>query len=353
MNETLSTTAKFAQIFLAIVAFFAVIKFGEAIFAPVALGLVVATMFLPFVRWVEKRGLPRGLSGLIVVALVSILIAILVLGLALPIADFIDRAPTIWKNFRLEVAGWKETLSSFQTVQKQFTTLFSDRSVSSVQVQDNNGVQTVLSIGPRIAAEFAMFFFFLMNALKLQYSIVALPIDRRLRVTLVHILRDVEMEISRYLLTISSINVAVGLVIWITMALIGVPNPYQWGLLATILNFLPLIGPAVMTAMLLLAGFASSHNTFFIVLPAILYITLHFFEAQILTSQVLGKTTKLNPFPVFLSFAFWIWLWGPPGGFVAIPAMLFVRSIMLHVFQEPKSRKRNSKSVPAAPPDQV
>ena len=341
MNDALSPAAKYAQIFLAVVAFFTVAKVGEVIFAPIALGLVVATMFIPVVRMIEKRGLPRRISGLVVVLLVTMIILVLIIGLALPISDFIDRAPVIWKNFRLEVAGWKETLSSVQSMQRQFSTLLGDKSVSSVQVDNSSGMQTVLTIGPRIAAEFAIFiitvFFFLMNALKLQYAIVAMPIDRRLRITLV---RDVETDISRYLLTISAINIMVGIVIWSVMALIGVPNPYQWGLLATILNYLPLIGPTIMAGMLLLAGFASSHNTFFIVLPAVLYITLHFLEAQILTSQVLGKTTKLNPFPVFLSFAFWIWLWGPAGGFVAIPAMLLVRSIFLHVLHEPAARQK-------------
>ena len=36
----------------------------------------------------------------------------------------------------------------------------------------------------------------------------------------------------------------------------------------------------------------------------------------------------LNPFVVFLSIAFWIWLWGPVGGFIAVPVLLVAATII-------------------------
>jgi predicted PurR-regulated permease PerM len=36
----------------------------------------------------------------------------------------------------------------------------------------------------------------------------------------------------------------------------------------------------------------------------------------------------MNPFLVFLSLAFWIWLWGPIGGFIAVPFLLVVYALL-------------------------
>jgi hypothetical protein len=33
-----------------------------------------------------------------------------------------------------------------------------------------------------------------------------------------------------------------------------------------------------------------------------------------------------------VSIAFWMWLWGPMGGFVAVPSLLVIQSIIMHVF---------------------
>jgi predicted PurR-regulated permease PerM len=35
----------------------------------------------------------------------------------------------------------------------------------------------------------------------------------------------------------------------------------------------------------------------------------------------------MNPFVIFLALAFWIWIWGPIGGFIAIPALLIIYAI--------------------------
>jgi len=42
---------------------------------------------------------------------------------------------------------------------------------------------------------------------------------------------------------------------------------------------------------------------------------------------VLGRTLTLNPFVIFLALAFWIWIWGPIGGFIAVPALLIVYAV--------------------------
>jgi predicted PurR-regulated permease PerM len=45
-------------------------------------------------------------------------------------------------------------------------------------------------------------------------------------------------------------------------------------------------------------------------------------EGQVFTPTLIGHRLTINPFLVFLSIAFWAWMWGPVGAFLAVPILL-------------------------------
>lgn len=353
MPNSLTDGARLSLIFLAVVAFFCVAQIAEQILAPIALGIVVGTMFLPMARRVERLGLPKAIAGLAIVLLVLVVTVIFAVGLALPLSDFVDRGPQIWKSFRVELASWKGIFTSVHNAQQQFSGLFHDRHISSVQIQSDDGVQSALMLGPVILAEYLLFvvsvFFFILNAGNLWRAIRSMPASRPIKAMLMRFLGDVERSISRYLITIAAINCGVGLVVWVAMAIIGLPNAYEWGLLAVILNFIPFLGPAIMTLMLVFAGLASFHGLVPILLPALVYVGLHTLESQVFTAQMLGHAARLNPFLVFVSFTFWIWLWGPAGGFIAIPALLTMSALYRGAMDQPVAEKAREFHTEAPP----
>ena len=73
----------------------------------------------------------------------------------------------------------------------------------------------------------------------------------------VSIAREVQQEMSRYLVMVSLINFALGVAVAITLALMGVPNPLLWGAVAMVLNFAPYVGPACVIFALALVGFST------------------------------------------------------------------------------------------------
>ena len=66
-------------------------------------------------------------------------------------------------------------------------------------------------------------------------------------------------------------------------------------------------------------------------MPPLVYLAVNLIEAQFVTPQVIGRTMLMNPFVVILAIAFWIWLWGPIGGFIAIPMLLILYAIAANV----------------------
>jgi hypothetical protein len=87
-----------------------------------------------------------------------------------------------------------------------------------------------------------------------------------------------------------------------------------------------------MLAILLAVGLGTHSDIVGIVLPVVLYAAINITADQLVFPHLVGKALTLNPFVIFVSIAFWMWLWGPMGGFVAVPSLLVLQSFIMHVF---------------------
>ncbi len=125
---------------------------------------------------------------------------------------------------------------------------------------------------------------------------------------------------SRYLITISLVNVGVGVVVTLAMWAVGMPSPLLWGALATVLNYIPFVGQAVMALLLFLAALGSTGSLEAAILPVAIYWVVNFIEGNFVSPNLLGRT-----------LAFWLWVWGPVGGLVAVPSLLIAYSIVAHI----------------------
>jgi len=108
-----------------------------------------------------------------------------------------------------------------------------------------------------IAAVLLLVYFFLSSGNGFLRRMVEIAPGLTEKKQVVSIARDVQDEMSRYLLMVTLINLAVGAVTAVTMALLGVPNPLLWGAVAGVLNFAPYVGPAMTGIGLLVVGFTT------------------------------------------------------------------------------------------------
>jgi predicted PurR-regulated permease PerM len=155
--------------------------------------------------------------------------------------------------------------------------------------------------------------------------------SRRDKEETVKLSRDMEQTISTYLFTITLINMALALIIALAMSLVGMPNPPLWGAVAGILNFIPYFGPFVMTLVMVLAGLLSFESTGHALLPALIYLSVHATESNLITPAILGRRLTLSPVAIFISIMFWTWLWGMPGALLSVPLLMTFRIICDHV----------------------
>lgn len=334
--ETMMLTgSRLATILIGLVVLIIALSLGEVVLAPVFLAVVVGLMLGPLADRIERLGVPPWISGMAVVFLFVGLISVAATAFAVPLSAWIEKLPGAWTKIQPQIASWKDLLKSMEGLQKQVQDAMGQAGAINVAVQDGAAVKTVATVAPAIMAEMLIFlaslYFYVATRKRFRIAVLSLCFTRRIRWRTARIFRDVEYMVSRYLLSITMVNIGVGAAVSLALWLAGVPSPMLWGMLAGVLNYVTYVGPAVMAVLLLGIGLITADNALGILTPPAIYLVLHVIEGQIVTPHVLGMTMTLNPFVIFLALVFWIWIWGPVGGFIAVPSLLVLYVIARHL----------------------
>jgi predicted PurR-regulated permease PerM len=150
---------------------------------------------------------------------------------------------------------------------------------------------------------------------------------------IVEIAREIEWSISRYLASVTLLNLGLGSSVRVSAALIGLGNPLMWGGAAFLLNYIPFIGSACGIILIAIASFIQFESPWYALLAPATYLFLNAMESNFITPHVLGRWMTLNPVAIVLSFLFWGWLWGVPGMLLAVPILAATKILCDHIGQ--------------------
>jgi predicted PurR-regulated permease PerM len=335
-ERILTHSSRLALLITGALALVVALALGKVILAPISLAIVVGLMFGPIADMMERRGVPAALSAALVLVAFVGLLSVAALLFAGPIAEWVARGPVLWERLRTQLAGLKEPLETLGVVQEQLKGLMGSDAAVTVEVQDGGPVTGVALMAPAIAADIVLFlaglYFFLATRHSIRLSVLSLCFSRRVRWRSAHVFRDVELKVSRFLISAAAINAGLGAATALAMWALGMPSPLLWGALAAVMNFIPYVGQAVMLVILFAVGLGTQTTWVGILLPVAAYGALNLTADQIVFPHLMGRALTLNPFVIFVSIAFWLWLWGPMGGFVAVPSLLVLQSLILHIF---------------------
>jgi predicted PurR-regulated permease PerM len=144
-------------------------------------------------------------------------------------------------------------------------------------------------------------------------------------------MREVQDRVAAYILTISLINVCVGLIVALGAWALGVKAPIMWGGLAAILNFLPYVGPLAMAALLALFGISTAETLWLGLIPALCYLALHAVESNVITPAILGARFTMNPVMILIALSYFSWIWGIAGALLSVPILLTLTALVDHL----------------------
>ena len=144
---------------------------------------------------------------------------------------------------------------------------------------------------------------------------------------------DAARRIGRYLLMQLVVNLLYGVPVGLGLFLIGVPNALLWGMLATVLRFIPYLGPILAAILPIALSFAVDTGWTTPILTVALFIGLELFTNNVLEPWLYGSSTGLTPLAIIVAAVFWTTLWGPVGLLLATPLTVCLVVLGRHVPQ--------------------
>jgi predicted PurR-regulated permease PerM len=295
-------------------------KAATPIVVPFLLSVFIAVISAPPLFWLERRGLPRPL------ALLTVIAAIVAVGTAITVV-----VGQSVKSFTANVATYKERLAA------QASGLFEWLEARGVPVTWSDFSQ-VLDPGRvmQMAADvFDGFSGVLTNGFLILFTVVFILFEAssfpgKLRAVVADPDRSLARfdvftaKVRQYLVIKSWTSIGTGLLVGTWLAVQGVDFPVLWGMLAFLLNYVPNIGsiiaavPAVLFALIEQGpGGAALAGAGFVVANTVF--------GTVLEPRLMGRGLGLSTLVVFLSLVFWGWILGPVGMFLSVPLTMTVR----------------------------
>jgi predicted PurR-regulated permease PerM len=209
-----------------------------------------------------------------------------------------------------------------------------------VEAQSGTLVTTIVGVLTPAVSQFILFLgaliFYLVYQKRIRTTAASFVRDRDAKLTTLRTLSDIDTNMTVYFGTFTVVNACLGLITVLLTWLVGLPNPLLWGVLAAVLNYVPYIGPAIVTGTLGVVGLLTFPTLTEAAVAPLIYVAMVTVEGHFVTPMVIGRQLTLNPFAVFLSIAFCTWLWGPIGAFLAVPLLMALTVALANAFGEEK-----------------
>jgi len=324
----------FALVALLIICVVAVLYAAKAFFLPVVTAFVVGTMLSPAAGFLERHRIPRAVSAVLVVSAVGAAAAFIVGLISSPLMEWSTRLPELGSQLKDKLHVFDRPLALWQELQGMLggSDVFS---TAPFQMPKFDWVQPTIEFLSPTFTEFLLFFatlvLFIASWKDLRRALIMTFADHASRLRTLRILNEIEEHLGGYLLTVTMINLGVGVATGIICALTGMPNAAGLGALAATLNFFPIIGPVAMFFILTLVGMISFSTLSAGLMAPLAFVGLTFLEGHFVTPTIIGRRLQLNALAVFIALAFWTWLWGPMGGFLSSPLLIVALILKDHL----------------------
>ena len=300
---------------------------GRPILLPVVAALVIGMTLAPIVKGAARHRIPPWATAIVLGIVLVTAAGIAVTLLAQPVSEWIAKAPEVGATIKQKLYVLDRPLAALRELQEVL--LPSKGNAVAVEQSQLGIVTPVVAYVTPAVTQITLFFvtliFFLAAQIDFRRFMVSFFTSRDAKLRFIRISNDIEDHLASYVATVTVINFGLGVVVAIGAWLFGLPSPILLGLLAMVLNYLPYIGAACMTLILFGIGLVTFPSLGFALVPPAAFVAVATVEGQFITPTVLGHRLTLNPLMVLLALAFWAWLWGPMGAFLAVPLTIVGR----------------------------
>lgn len=309
---------------------------AQAFVLPIVLAILLNLLLSPVVRILRNYRIPEPLGAGILIVLVLGIVGFGAYRLTPAASAWVARAPESLATLQRKAQTLRRPVERVTRAAEQVEQATDmDKKTPQVEIKGPSLTQQVFGgttavLSAAMVVIFLTYFLLAAGDLFLQKLVGVLP-QLKDKKTAVRIVRDTEAQISRYLVTTTVINAGVGVATGLALALVGMPNPVLWGVVAAVLNFVPYIGGLVNTVILTLAALLTFEDVGHALLVPVVFTIINILEGNLITPMIVGRRMRLNTVAVFIGLIFWWYLWGIPGALLAVPIMATIKIACDHI----------------------
>ena len=301
---------------------------------PIVLSVLVALVLRPIVGRLQRMRIPTVVGSLLVVAVVALLVVVGIVTLAGQAQNWLASAPSTVEKVRAMLptrAGPINDLQKASEAVRELTKLDDDKTTTPVEVKTTNTAATILGASGKLFGNLFIvlvltFFLLAFGDSLLNQAVNSRPTWSEKR-NVVHLVQNVQNGISKYLATITVINIGLGAVTALALWLLKLPNPILWGVMAGMLNYVPHVGAFACLVILFFVGAVAHENLLYGLGVAATFWALTTIESYFITPLLLSRSLQLSPLAVIVALMIFGWMWGIAGGLMAAPIVAVVKIV--------------------------
>lgn len=312
-----------------------VLSIGSVVFLPIVTALILTIVLSPLADKLASWGLPNVLASL---AALVFFIAILLVSLTLilqPALSLIDELPDVVDQFSARFFELRDEFGWVADINRQLTELMGSTDSREVVLAGPNVLQEIAIATPTVVLEvfltLLMSFFMIEGRVRVRRHLLLDRASYGTSIKAANVIREVQDRVASYILTVTWINLGLGVAVALGAWALGVEAPVMWGGLAALLNFIPYIGPLVMVCLLTLFGVGTAETALLGFVPALAYLGLNTVEANVVTPSILGARFTMSPVMILIAFSYFTWIWGVFGALLSVPILLILTAFFEHV----------------------
>jgi len=339
---------KIAILVLASLAAIAAAKIAEPFLVPLLAGTLLAYPLRPVVNALERLRLPRfGGATLVMAALLGIAGAS-AYALHDELDDALAQLPGAARKIRIAfereaaqkagpIANVKEAAEELERAVEAPARRPGERVAASppppapgAQIQSFVTRQTAgaLTVAGQIGVALLLTYFLLGtgDAFRRKCARIAGASLARRRVT-VEVLNEIDAQVQAYMLILVLPNVLIGVLTWLALAAVGLPNAGLWGAFVGGVHILPYVGTVIGTVAVGAASLVSNGSLAEAALAMGIVIAISTAIGMGLATWMQGRACRMNIVAVYVGLMFFGWLWGGWGLVLGFPLLAVLKSI--------------------------
>ena len=303
---------------------------GREFFIPIALAMCFQALLSPLVRGLGRLRIPAPAGAAIVV--LGALAVLVVGGWALsgPASEWVDKAPSNIATARRKLREIGRPLDRLTAAAEGTAPEARNAPPPPAPPAQAAPAPAVQSLFAQLLGRATTVVAGLLEVIVLVYLMLAagnmlfrklvtlFPGPDELR-TATDILNRTESIVANYLTITALINVGQGIAVGLAMWAIGMPDPFIWGIVTFVLEFIPYLGGVIIVGLLLIDGFSVFPGLGQVLLAPAIYLVISTLQNNVVSPYAYGNRLKLSPLAVMIFVLFWWFIWGIPGVFLAIP----------------------------------